>query len=462
MKVALVVPSTTVKVNRLVAPLGLGCLAAYLNKMLPMVEIQVFDGALVTDIAPKVIAYKPDIVGVTFVTPTAPSAYKLFEQLRDALPNAFLVAGGVHASQCAYEALAYCNCVVKGEGEQALVDIVKRRMLRQYIEPVIEGQPLENLDDIPMPYKFLDMEPYLISPPSVPNLGYPTIGIITSRGCPFVCRFCWNNTRTAKVRWHSAKRVVEEIEYLHTKFGIKYIFFNDDEFLINRSRIEEIVKLLKDRGVTKWLKWGCQARARTINEDLLRLIKSASCVAVSLGIESAVPHILDYLKSNSAMVKDNEKALQIAAKVGLDMGGSLILGTPGETEQDMLTSARWCWRNDNLKYFGFTVLTPYPGTAVFKDCKASGLISDNVDYTSLVPPIRPADKMYLVSTLEHDVFMRLYWRIHVMTWLVLAVRKSRHKFWRFVGLAVTPSWWRCLFWYRDVMVHLLSYSVRGK
>jgi radical SAM superfamily enzyme YgiQ (UPF0313 family) len=461
LKVALVVPSTDVKVNRLVAPLGLGCLAAYLKKELPEVEVRVFDGALVHDIAPAVVSYEPDLVGVTFVTPTAPSAYKLFERLRHDLRDTFLVAGGVHASQCVNEALTYCDCVVKGEGEVALVDIVKRRIAQQPIDRVIEGQPIGDLDTVPMPYPYLDMQPYLIAPSSVPNLGYPTIGIVTSRGCPFICRFCWNNTRTAKVRWHSAKRVVEEIEHLHSKYGIRYIFFSDDEFLINRSRLEEIIILFKERGITAWLRWGCQARARTIDENLLRLIEGAGCVAVSLGIESAVPHILEYLKHNSAKVEDNEKALRLAAKVGLDMGGSLILGTPGETEQDMLTTARWCWLNDDLKYFGFTLLTPYPGTAVFNDCQAQGLISADVDYTSLVPPISPADKLFLVSTVDHEVFMQLYWRIHVMTWLVLAVRKSKHRFGRFVRLAVTPSWWKCLYYYPDIMRHLLHYSLKG-
>ncbi len=136
--------------------------------------------------------------------------------------------------------------------------------------------------------------------------------------------------------------------------------------MINIKRIKELSALFKQYGIAKWLKWGCQARARTINSDLLKTIKEMGCVAISVGMESACPKTLDYLKNGSATIADNQKALEIADSCGIAMGGSFILGTPNETLQEMYQTVNYCWSNPKLKYFGFGVLTPYPNTEVGK------------------------------------------------------------------------------------------------
>jgi anaerobic magnesium-protoporphyrin IX monomethyl ester cyclase len=462
LRVALVVPSTNLNVNKLVAPLNLCFIASYLRKTVPSAEVKIFDGSLINPIAPLVEEFNPDIIGVTAVTPQAPSAYALLDHFRKTLPNALTVIGGVHVTQLPDEAKPHADCVVIGEGEGAFSDIVKLRMANKQIPPIIEASPIDNLDEIPSPaLDLINMKQYLKSPPSVPNLTAPTIGLVTSRGCPWRCTFCWNSARTFKVRYFSAQRIVEDILILRQKYKINSIFFNDDEFLINRKRIEELSILFKQHGIDKWLRWGCQARARTINIPLLKLVKSMGCVVISIGFESACERILYYLKNNSAKVADNEHALELAAQVGVTMGGSFILGTPTETIEEMLQTANWCWNNHNLKYFGFTVLTPYPNTEVWRYCKSKHLLPENVDYERLIPPTSPYDNMLVVATVPLKQFFKTYRDIHRMTWLSLAVRRNpRLK--TFIDKCYTPTWWYLWATYPKTMLKTMIYSITKK
>jgi anaerobic magnesium-protoporphyrin IX monomethyl ester cyclase len=463
LKVALVVPSTDIKLSKSVPPLNLASLASYIRKIHPQVQVKIFDGSITNPIAPLVLEYNPDVIGVTAVTPQAPSAYKLLTYLKENLPNSLTVIGGVHATQLPEEAAKYVDCVVVGEGEVVITEIIQNKIENKYPPKIIKGKPLEDLDEIPSPaFDLLDMPEYLKSEPSVPNLTSPTFGIVTSRGCPYRCRFCWNSARAAKVTYFSAQRIIKDIMFLNEKYGVNSIFFNDDEFLINTKRIKELSTLFKQYGIAKWLKWGCQARARTVNAELLKTIKEMGCVAISIGMESACPKTLDYLKNGSATVEDNQKALEIAHSYGITMGGSFILGTPNETLKEMYQTANFCWSNPKLKYFGFGVLTPYPNTEVWKDCINMKLIDENIDYELLIPPQNPSETQVLVTTIPHKVFMAHYSAICKMTWLSLAVRKkpSAKTFFR---TSYTPTWWYLWFKYPKVMGKTFKIALkRGK
>jgi radical SAM superfamily enzyme YgiQ (UPF0313 family) len=248
---------------------------------------------------------------------------------------------------------------------------------------------------------------------------------------------------------------------LKEEYGVKSIFFNDDEFLINTKRIKELSTLFKQYGIAKWLKWGCQARARTVNVELLKTIKEMGCVAISVGMESACPKTLDYLKNGSATVEDNQKALEIADSCGITMGGSFILGTPNETLKEMYQTINFCWSNPKLKYFGFGVLTPYPNTEVWKDCINMKLIDENIDYELLFPPQNPSETQVLVTTVPHKEFMKHYSAICKMTWLSLAVRKKPSAK-TFFKTSYTPTWWYLWFKYPKVMRTTLGIALKGR
>ena len=440
-KVALVVPNSPIKLSDVCAPLNLGYLASYLRKNVPEADVKIFDGSIGQNVPKQLSEFQPDIVGITATTPQAPEAYSLADTLKRERPESFVIIGGVHASAMPQEASQHCDCLVISEGENALVDIVKKRLNNQQVPRQIEGEQVENLDDIPSPaFDLIDMHKYLQHGPDFPNLIAPVMSMVSSRGCPFRCPFCWNSGRRSRVRYFSAKRILDEILFFRKEYGINSVFFNDDEFLINKKRLAEIASLFKQNGVDKWLVWGCQARANTIDKHTLQLAKSAGCVVVFCGFESPVPRILKYLKCGTTTVEANEKALKIANDVGLTMGGSFIFGVPTMTHEEMKKTLQWWENTDNLKYFGLNTLIPYPGTEVWRYCQSHKALPESVDYHRLVPTREPRLTYIVNHVLPSDFYNKLILDLGRIAWVITQTR-LHPGLKEFLKLSKFTTWW---------------------
>lgn len=457
-RVALCVPESALVLSDACPPLNLGYIASYLRKTVPNVEVKIFDGVVKQNVEEQIFMFQPNIVGVTAVTPQAPAAYRLLDTLHRNRPDIFTVIGGVHATQLPNEAKAHADCVVVGEGEKAFSGIVKARINGEVVAAIVQGEPVENLDDLPSPaFDLLDMDFYLKVGAKFPKLPSPNIAMVTSRNCPYRCRFCYNSSRTSKAKYFSAQRIVDELLFLRETYGINAVLFSDDEFLINTKRLMELAVLFKNHGVDKWLKWGCLARARTISVPILELAKSMNCILISVGFESGCDRILSYLKNNSASVKDNAKALLMAKQVGVTMGGSFIIGTPTESFKEIQETYDWCANNEALVFYGVNVLTPYPGTEIWKYCVTHGLLPEPLDYEKLIPPQYPSDSM--VSSLPHKQFRRAVVDFHRTAWLTSKVRLDP-SFKTFFKSAKTFTWWYLWVTHPRTVFKLMCYSVR--
>lgn len=456
-KVALCVPNTKLKFNDACAPLNLGYIASYLRKHAPDVEVKIFDGMTNQNVKELLLGFRPDVVGVTAVTPQAPSAYALLDWVRTTLGYyVYTVIGGVHASALPDEASQHADTVVIGEGELAFKNIVINFSNGERSAKVFQGVPLDDLDEIPSPaFELIDMTEYLKHGPPFPGLNGKIMSMVTSRGCPFKCVFCHNSSRTSKVRYFSALRIVEEILYFKAKYGIDCVFFNDDEFLINRKRLEELAVLFKKFGVDKWLKWGCQVRVNTLSVDLLKLAKSMGCVVISPGFESCNQRVLDYLKCSTTKVEANERALKIAKETGVIIGGSFIFGSPSETLAEMKENFAWFVKHRDLKFIGINTLIPYPGTQVFCEAQIAGLLPAKVDYEQLIPTSVPS-QTYVVN---REVSFKRYDRFVVgaqrVAWLLTQLRLGKG-FW---GLARFKTWWWVWLHHPKLMMSELFYSL---
>jgi len=444
LKVALIVPECDLHLSVHGAPMNLAYIASYLRKKISNVEVKIFDGSIGDNIESCIINFQPSIIGVTATTPQAPSAYRLGDTIRSRWPEILTVIGGVHASVMSQEASEHFDVVVVGEGEEVFSQIVANFRKKQLQKGILQGEPLENLDDIPSPaFDLLNMRHYLRNGIQLPTLKPPVIGMVTSRGCPYRCAFCWNSFRKAKVRYFSANRIVEEILFLRKEYGITKIYFLDDEFLINRERIEELSVLFKQSGISKWLKWACSARATTLNLPLLKRVKGMGCVLVNIGLESGNQRILQYLKSGSATVAMNEKALNIGAEAGMTMGGSFIFGTPTETLEEMKQTFNWIASHPNLKFIGISILTPYPGTKVWDYCIRKKIVTDKVNYEELIQDASPDVNTFFVTSVPHKAFIRFMKDTNDATWFMSRVRPNP-SIKKFVFTMGYPSSWKIL------------------
>ncbi|HPG68947.1 MAG TPA: radical SAM protein, partial [Candidatus Hydrogenedentes bacterium] len=194
------------------------------------------------------------------------------------------------------------------------------------------------------------------------GLPYRTLGVITSRGCPFRCLFCANSTRVAKLRFHSPERVIEEIRFVAERYRIQSIAFYDELMATDQERFCGICHGLIESGLNR-LRWECQVHPNAVRADVLPLMKQAGCVQVAIGFESGSQAILDRIGKQATV----ERNLEVARKVreaGLRLRGCFIMGVPGETVDDIEKTRRFI-RDARIDFASMHFLTPYPGTALY-------------------------------------------------------------------------------------------------
>jgi len=449
LKVALVVPNNRIQLNSDCSPpLGLAYIAGYVKQNLPDIDVQILDGGCAKDIAKELLLGKFDVVGITATTPQAPDAYALADLIKHCRPDITVVLGGPHISVLPYEALEHADYVVVGEGETAFTQILKDMPGKG----IIQGQPIEDLDSLPMPtYDLLNIEFYLSRTFIEQVLPPPILGLVTSRGCPYRCRFCYNNNRTARVRYLSAKRVAKELTFLHNKYCVSNFFFQDDEFLINRKRLEELAEIFKSEGINRWIRWGCQARVTSLNKEVLALVESMGCVLIVPGFESYNPRILKYLKKDSVKTTDIDKAVKLFRNTKIMLGGNFIFGSPTETLAEMQQTFQFYLDHPEITFMIPNCLTPYPGTEVWEDCVKFGLLPEKLDYSLLLPTDEMQNVMNF-STLQQKTYVSYLKDIRRVRRVVQNIRFGIG----FFSMARRKVWWWMWLKHPKIMIKLLK------
>lgn len=338
-----------------------------------------------------------DVIGCTIYTLTLSLAQKLFEYSREALPDAFMVAGGPHPTCLPTNTLndiPQLDCVVCGEGEQTFaelltllshgtsIDSVKGIVFRNKDNELVVNQPRElirDLDDLPMPaYDLFPIEDYIPTPNLVRR--YPTIPTQISRGCPFKCSFCQYNLSLGKSYRHkSPGKVIEELAYLKERYGIRGIVFRDSTLTLNVPFLIELCEAMIRHKL--FLVWMCYSRTDIIDKhskELLPLMKKAGCWQIGFGCESGNQKSLDLLQKGTS-VENNVAAVEKTIQSGIMCSTTWILGVPGETKDDAWNSVRLAKRLGShvAKFF---LPIPYPGTDLERICAADGGLRNDAQY----------------------------------------------------------------------------------
>jgi radical SAM superfamily enzyme YgiQ (UPF0313 family) len=373
MKVALVNPGRGRRWT-VSEPLNLGYIASYLKQN--GMEVKIIDQLAGQDVNKEISAYVPDIVGITATTPLAPAAYNIADMCRK--KGILTVIGGVHASVMPEEALTHADIVVVGEGETAMLDIIKTGLR----SGIVSHPFVKNIDELPPPARHLMNQDFYLHileelgevmaflhffPPST-----RVATLLTSRGCPFRCIFCHNSWRQAPVRFHSAERVLSEIAYLKEDYGVEAIFFMDDNLLANKPRLEQICTMMIKERLN--IAWGCNASSHYINLATAQMIREAGCREVVFGWESGSQRILDVLEKRTT-VERNREATKLCKQAGLIVTGTFMIGNPTETMEDIRATQQFIKElGDQIDMYGVCITTPYPGTKLWDWCNERGLI----------------------------------------------------------------------------------------
>jgi anaerobic magnesium-protoporphyrin IX monomethyl ester cyclase len=319
-----------------------------------------------------------DVIGITSLTSTYPAALRLASRAKaSGMP---VVLGGYHASFMDEEALStgLVDYVVRGEGEYVMLELANALEEGGDVEDikgisymregkVIRTDPakvVEELDQLPLAAR--DLLPVRDYPMRLD--GVPMTSVVTSRGCPYDCSFC-AASKFCGTRWRarSPESVVDEVALLKSQFGFGAVSFVDDNFMLSPKRVSEICDHMLKRGVK--MNWMALSRADTIvkEEALVAKMYRAGARILFLGIESGAQEMLDeYGKRED--IELFHRAIDILRSHNIRTWASFIIGAARETRRMIQKTLELAKRLDPY-VAQFSILTPYPGTALFDSVK---------------------------------------------------------------------------------------------
>ena len=364
-------------------PLGIMCVGAYLRQHGHEVSIFDWSGEVLDQgKEDELKAFAPEVVGFTVILGSSILRSKKASAWARGM-GAKVVWGGPLPSALAEMCLrqAEVDAIVAGEGEETMLELCQALHegipLRQvkgiaFLEEgeVVrrEARPrIKDLDSLPMPWweGIGPLGRYLI--PYHGRMGMP---MVTSRGCPGNCTFCYTKYMWG-YRWasRSAAKVIEEIhliQELEPRMGAA--IFDDDLFAGSTKRILEFCDLLRQTGTDIY--WNCEIRAADITKPLVARMKEAGCAELLVGVESGSDRLLAKVAKGIAK-EDIVKAFDIIHKAGMQGNAMLMVGMPGETLEDFEETERLL-RRLKADGFYFGLYLPTPGTEFLQVAKEHG------------------------------------------------------------------------------------------
>ncbi len=319
-----------------------------------------------------------DLVAISSMTGAFNQAERLAKIAKEA--GAFVVMGGFHPTALPEEVLklSCVDVVVIGEGEETFRELVLNGPSRAvkglaYREngSIVYTEPrptIQNIDSIRFPLRSLRPSRY-----GEKGDAYSIDTIYTSRGCPWSCSFCANDQMHKGWRGRSAENVVEEIALLHDPKNKKLLKIWDANFLTNIGRAEKICDLMIERGLTNF-RIMTETRAKDLvrAERILDKLHKIGLSKVGLGIESPNEATLALMNKKNSL-GDVSKAIELCREHHIGAEGYFIIGHYTETIEDTIVYPDFA-RSLGLRQALFMIMTPYPGTGIFKEYKDEGKI----------------------------------------------------------------------------------------
>jgi len=374
-------------------PMGLAMIAAVLLQAGFETDIMDLDAekASLEDIIQTIDRKRTKLVGLSVVTPLFKNALRLCRELKARRPEVKICLGGYHPSM---EPLACLepDCidyVVRGEGErvavalaQAVAEGASNDRLRQVRGLCFKdnGRPVQNpdqgliedLDELPMPARqLLKNQNY-----SYPDTKYsPAFPLYTSRGCPGKCSFCLQHYVSGrKWRKRSASKIADEVEHLKSSYGASEIHIWDDMFTADKKHVFSIRDEFVRRKLKVALSFPAGIRVDTASPDVLSAMREMGGYSLAFGVESGVQEILDACHKGITL-EEVRQAVRNAKALGFETWCFFMLGLPGDTRDTIRKTIDFAVSLDP-DVVKFHIFKPFPGSEIFAQLKAQGLILD--------------------------------------------------------------------------------------
>jgi len=330
--------------------------------------------------------FAPDVIGVHLIYQwkNHEDLYKMLEKTKSEYLTKYIFCYGYYSNFAYKEVFESCKAVdgiVLGEPEKPFVNVInslKKHSTYDNVKGlaiVDDGKiklnydtPIEKLDELPFPTR------------SKGSLSYGEVNIMGSRGCYGGCTFCYINPFIGeKVKWRgrSPENIMLEIDQIIQETGMKYFYFTDPNFYgpgqSGQDRVLQLAALLRSRNIT----FGIEARVNDIHDDTIKALVEAGLQHILIGLESGREESLQRLNKMTT-VKQNENALKVLRKNGINPSIGFIMFEPDSSVKDLRVNFDFLMRNNLLTQLDTTVNVLYhhqiilQGTKCYKELKDTG------------------------------------------------------------------------------------------
>ena len=330
------------------------------------------------DIISHILKNRFDIVGITATTPIFHKAVQLAKLLKENQCDAKILIGGAHFNIFKKEAFCdYFDYGFFGEAEYTFdqflniiengsddFDGMKGFVYRKGTDTVetAPAEPIQNLDALNFPaMHLLKLDRYSVAF-SRKYKPKRIMSVLPTRGCPFKCVFCCEPLLNNKFRYRSPKNLVDEIEKWHKELGATHFWFSDSTMTLKRERIEGICHEIIKRNLK--ITFEGSTRANLVDEELLRLMRSAGLIRISFGLESADPEVLKIIRKGIT-AEDVKKAVELADRLDIETNVSTIIGLPGDTRDSIEKTVNFIRNIPQILFSTLAIANPYPGSEMY-------------------------------------------------------------------------------------------------
>lgn len=299
---------------------------------------------------------KPDLVGISITVDVLPRAIEIAKRFRE--QGCTVVTGGIHITTAADTIPENCfDVLCVGAAEGTWPDIIKDYQ-NGTLKPIYYcNKKLTGRDLVPPAYDFIDKKKYL----------YCNV-IHTSRGCPFRCDFCYNSGAGQQFVNREIADVIQEIKAI----GTKHIMIIDDNFIGNKPWTYAFLEELKPLKI----KWNAAVSINVASDEkLLDLMKESGCQGLFIGFESINPDSIADVHKVQNQRDSYEYAVHQIHKRGIMINASFVFGLDGDTKETFQRTLDWIVKN-KIETVTSHILTPYPGTALYRKLKAENRIDE--------------------------------------------------------------------------------------
>lgn len=341
----------------------------------------------------RIREFAPDLIGLSIAfSYQHHMGQRLAQTIKTAFPDVLLAAGGNHITAAPEEIdRAFIDYLILGEGEYALLDLIRAINASQPVEdiPGIAPRNISTFERAPfiteldaLPFPAIDLLPV----EKLWGRGRRWINMVATRGCVYDCVFCSIHTIMGyKIRRRSVENVIAEIKHWYRIYKIQEIYFEDDNLTTNQKWAKELFRQIAKLNFGLRLRVRNGIRADSIDRELLQLMKAAGFQDLVIAPESGSQETLDKIIGKKMKLEDSTRAVELAREAGLHMSAFLVIGFPQETPEAIQATIEYAKTLQKLGCAGFwiSLASPYPGTRLFEQCVENGYIAEDFDYRRL-------------------------------------------------------------------------------